>query len=479
MKRIAELPAGALALCLGLLPLPAQEVPDSLTFNFRGAPIETVLDYLSEAAGFIIVLETDVRGEITAWSRQPISSEDAVALLNTVLADKGYAAVRNGRILKIVDQDEARRYNLPVRSGSDPRAIPADDQMVTQIIPVRYTDATQLIENLSPLLPEEATMTANQSSNSIILTDRQASVNRIVRIISALDTSISGISAIRVFALQYADASELEDIIEDIFEPPPASRNSRDSGRGGFPFGFGRGGDREGGSRNNNNSSGSSEARQASLHVEAESDERTNSLVVAAPEEYMPVIEEVVAQIDRNVEDVTEIQVFRLEHADATETATIVTSLFGEQDQQTAGGFRFGRFGGGVPPFFNRGGEGDRGGRSRGGNNDDNDRLQQQNEVAAVADPRTNSVIVIASRGMMPQIGQMIGRLDSDSSRKQKVYVYSLDHADVDNVAEILRGMFEDRLSGTSRAVTRNNQQQNNPLNNRTVNAQTIGGFGQ
>ena len=93
-----------------------------------------------------------------------------------------------------------------------------------------------------------------------------------------------------------------------------------------------------------------------------------------------------------------------------------------------------------------------------------------------MADPRTDSVIVRASAGLMSQIGQMVDQLDSDTSRKQKVYVYSLEHADADNVAEILRSMFEDRLSGASRAATRQNNQQNNPLNNRTVTPQGFGG---
>src|SRR5947208_1394601 len=33
-----------------------------LRLNFRGVPLEWVLDYLSDAAGFIIVAETEVKG---------------------------------------------------------------------------------------------------------------------------------------------------------------------------------------------------------------------------------------------------------------------------------------------------------------------------------------------------------------------------------------------------------------------------------
>ena len=482
------LPISILAVSLALATLNSQaqnQAGDEATlkFNFRGAPIETVLDYLSEAAGFIIVLETDVSGTINAWSNQPITADDAVNLLDTLLADKGIAAVRNGKILKIVSQDEAQRYNLPVKKGANPNDIPRNDQMVTQIIPVRYADATQLIEDLNPLLPDDATLTANQSSNALVLTDRQASIHRIAEIITALDTSISSISTIRVFPLQYADAEELAEVIDDIFEAPRdnSSRGRGSSSRSPFArFGFGgdRGGSSRGGSSrggSSSSSSGTSEARQAASHVVAVADTRTNSLVVSAPDEYIPTIEEVVNKIDRVVEDITEIAVFRLDHADAQETAQILTDLFSDQEEDSNSNVRFG----GRGSIFGRGGFGgggsSRGGGGRGGD-DQSQRLQQQQSVVAVADPRTNSVIVSASAGLMAQIGQMVGQLDADTSRKQKVYVYSLEHADADNVAEILRGMFEDRLNGASRSAIRQNTQQNNPLNNRTVNTQSIRG---
>jgi general secretion pathway protein D len=456
----------------------------TLKFNFRGAPIETVLDYLSEAAGFIIVLETDVTGDINAWSNKPITTDEAIDLLDTLLADKGYAAIRNGKILKIVSQDDAQRYNLPVKKGSDPDRIPKNDQMVTQIIPVRHADATSLVEDLQPLLPDEATLTANQSSNALVLTDRQASIHRIAEIITALDTSISSISTIRVFPLEFADAKELADVVKEIFEQPStgSSRSSRGSSSSSSRsalaqrFGFGgsgRGGSTRGGS-SRGSSSGTSQALQAASHVVAVADERTNSLVVSAPDEYISTIEEVVNKIDRNVDDVTEIAVFHLDHADAQETAQILTDLFSDQDEQNQSSVRFG---GGRSSFF---GGSSRGGSRGGGGQETSQRLQQQTTVVAVADPRTNSVIVSASAGLMSEIGQMVGKLDSDNSRKQKVYVYSLEHADADNVAEILRGMFEDRLNGASQSANRQNGQQNNPLNNRTVNAQSIrGGAGQ
>ena len=38
--------------------------PANLRFNFRDVPLDTVLDYLSEAAGFTVVRETTVEGRV-------------------------------------------------------------------------------------------------------------------------------------------------------------------------------------------------------------------------------------------------------------------------------------------------------------------------------------------------------------------------------------------------------------------------------
>ena len=59
---------------------PAPGAAPGLRFNFRGAPLETVLNYMSDAAGFIIVLQTPVSGTVDMWSNQPVSREEAVAV---------------------------------------------------------------------------------------------------------------------------------------------------------------------------------------------------------------------------------------------------------------------------------------------------------------------------------------------------------------------------------------------------------------
>ena len=454
-----------------------------LMLNFQDVPLQSVLEYMSEAAGFIILGDTKVRGDVTILSKQPLNREEAVDLLDTILNEKGYTAIRRGRILKIVEKDKAMIEDIPVKSGSDPADIPKKDVMVTQIIPIRFGNAGQLIENISELLPDYATISANDGSNAIILTDTQTNIRRIAEIVSALDTSISSISEIRVFPLVYADAKQLADVVKGLFQSSSSGSSRSSSSRGSSSsgiaemmrarFGGGSTSSRDSGSRGGRSSrggggsEGSSAALAAASRVVAISEERTNSLVVSAPSDVIPTIEQLVKEMDRTIEDVTEIQVFKLKNADAYEMAEVLTNLFSDKDEieNSRGGFRFGS---------SR--SSSRSGSSSSGNS--SERMLQQKKVVAVADPRTNSVIVSATAELMTQIALMVERLDDNKAKQQKVYTYSLQNADVEGVSEILRNMFEQQNGNFNSTRNRSSSNQQNPLDNRRVSdPQSSGGF--
>lgn len=461
-------------------PLPAPEplptAPDGtpmVRMNFRGVPLETVLSYLSEAAGYIIVLDTEVKGRIDAWSAQPVTREEAFQILEAALAKNGYTALRTGRTLTIVSKESAKKRDIPVKSGNNPDSIPKDDQVVTQIIPIRFISATALTTDLSPLLPSEATMTANEAGNALVITDTQASIKRLTEVIRALDTSLANSSSVKVFPLRYADAKELATVIKDLFSTTDSrGGNTGNNGRGGFqgfPGGFGGMGGfggRGGGGGGGGGSSSGAGNRAAASKVVAVADEHSNSVIVNAPEDAMPTIEELIRSVDTNVQDVTEIRVFRLQFSDPTEMAGILSGLFPDEATARNGsnnnrGQRFGGFGmfGGM----------NRGGGGGGGSGSSSDRALKKGKVTAVPDPRTSSVIVSADREIMGQIAEMVKQLDANPARKQKVYVYDLDNADPQQVQDVLRGLFERQGSNTRNTQTR---QQNSALTTRSTQQQ-------
>ncbi|HQL62571.1 MAG TPA: secretin N-terminal domain-containing protein [bacterium] len=439
---------------------------NGIRLNFRGASLDTVLDYFSQAVGFAIVKQVNVEAEVDVVSRQPLTQEEAVDLLNTVLYEKGYAAIRRGRTLVIVKREEAKQKDIPVQTGNVAEAIPRTDEMVTQIVPVRYVDAVKLIENLQPLLPSYAGMSANESSNAVIITDTQNNVHRMVKIIESLDTSISTIASIRVFLLQYADASDLAETITQLFQSEDSS--SRWNQRTGFRFGrLGGPGSEMGAMGGASEPQTSSEARRAAARVVAVADDKTNSLIVNAPADLMPTIEAIVKEVDTPTEDLTEVRVFTLKQADASELAEQIQELFPDESSSSQNPFapRFGPGGGGPGMMPGMGGGSEQTTTS--------DRKLEQTTVRCVADPRTNSVLVLAAHETMVQIAQMVEQLDCDPARKKKVFVYHLEYADVDNVAEILRNIFENEYSSTNRSETSDTNA--NTLSNRTVSTDSSG----
>ncbi|MCD6417149.1 MAG: type II secretion system secretin GspD [Planctomycetes bacterium] len=302
-----------------------QQAEGGILLNFKDAPLSAVLERLSEAAGLAVVEDVTVEGRITVTSRQPLNVAEAVALLNSVLTEKGYAAVRQGRILKIVTLEDAKQMRVPVRSGADPDAIEPTDEIITQVIPLRYADAAQVKEDLAALIPAYADLSANAGSNALIMTDTSANVRRIAEIVSALDRQMAGVAEVRVFALQYADAADAAKLINEIFqeEKPPANGQ-----RG--PASYWRQMMRGGAGRQEEPEQPTSRAPR----LIASSDERSNSVVVSGPSEVLPVVEGVIKELDANPVEEESVLVYHLKNSSADTLAELLNNLFGQQQTQ-------------------------------------------------------------------------------------------------------------------------------------------------
>lgn len=311
---VAAVPAAATALDANGEPM--------LTMNFREVPLQTILDYLSNEAGMIVISEVDLSDRITVYNMKPVSIDQAVAMLNTVLFEKGFTAVRRESIVKVVELGDARTQSIPVRYGSDPNAIGDTDSLITQVVPIKYADAKGIADNLQQLINSEyAQLTANESSNALILTDTEANVKRIVQIVSSLDQSISQITEVRVFLLTFADAENTADLIEEAYASGPSEDEivARAMQRR-----FRRGGPGGGGGDDDESSSSGSQGRS----VTAAADERTNSIVVSASPEIMVSIASVIEEIDVDTTAKESVLIYQPRNMQATDLADTFNSLF-------------------------------------------------------------------------------------------------------------------------------------------------------
>ena len=409
---------------------PETALDGKIRLNVREGSLDSVLEYLSETAGLAVIREVDVEGRVTVISRRPLSVGEAVALLNSVLKEKGYAAVRTGRTLKIVDLERAKQMNIPVRSGSDPQQIEPTDQIITQVIPIRYADATKLREDLSPLIPEYAELTANASSNSLILTDTGANIRRICQIVQGVDTHMALVTDVKVYQLNYAGAEDAARLINQIFgqESGSQQQDRRTSGRAAMFRRFARGG-------RGDDDADAEAGGGPSQKVSASADARTNTVVVTGPPQILKVVEGVLEKIDASPSArLTDIRVFQLEYASATEAARLINEVFaGESQQQDDQRSR--------RRFFTRGRDSE---QEEGGS--------ATEEVTAAADEQTNTVVVSGPTETLKVVEKVILELDSNPSAEQSVFVYRLKNANAANLQEVLNDLFEETASTDTRA---------------------------
>jgi general secretion pathway protein D len=313
-----------------------------LRMNFKNAPLEMVLNYLSDAAGFIIVLDTQVRGSVSVISSQPLTKDEAVDLLNSVLNKNGYAAIRDGRTLTIVDKNDAKTRDIPVKSGNNPAEIPKNAEIVTQIIPIRFVEARQLVSDLSLFVSPQATVVANEAGNSIVITDTQQNIRHLAEIIRAIDNSAEAETEIRVFRLQYANPQDVATELGSIF-PSSSSGGTQTPTRfgGGFGGGGGPGGffsRMMGGGGSGGGSSSSNDRVKKATQVSAVADSRIQAVIVTAPKDLMEEIAGMMKDLDVASTRDQKVFVFHMDNADPQQAAQVLQGMFQGNNSRTTTG---------------------------------------------------------------------------------------------------------------------------------------------
>lgn len=191
-------------LLLGLqTPLPAGAV-EPVTLNFQEADLAAVIETVGRITGRNFVVDPRVKGRVTVVSPGPLAPAEVYQIFLSVLEVNGYAAVDEGAVTKIVPDVNARQSGTPVRVGATE---PAGAGLVTQVVPLRYIPAAQLVPVLRPLVPQNGLVAAYADTNTLIISDLAANVGRLVEIVRSLDRPTHNQQ--EVVALTQASAGEV------------------------------------------------------------------------------------------------------------------------------------------------------------------------------------------------------------------------------------------------------------------------------
>jgi len=391
------------ALCMAaaaqLAPLPAaaQRPRAPVTVNFVNADIDAVARAFAAMIDRQIVVDPRVKGQITVYSEQPQSVQEAYQSFQSALRGLGFAVVESGGLLKVVPEADAKLQtgtvsvdNVPVRG----------DQVITQIFRLRYENPNNLVAVLRPLISANNTINSNPGSSSLVITDYADNLQRIGRIIAALDQPTA--TDLEVVPLQHAVASDLAPLVQRLAETGSTTT-----------------------------APGAAAGASATTVV---ADARSNSLIIRAPNAArLAAVRAAIDKLDRPASGLGPsggLWVVHLKNADAVKLATVLRAAFG-----TTGGSG-GSTGTTTPtglgttntptqpsnPAAPGGGTGS-GTASAQATAPVTPSGQPTTGGFIQADPATNSLIITAPEPLYRQVRAMIEQLDS---RRAQVYIESL-----------------------------------------------------
>ncbi len=273
-----------LVLCLWLSSSAAWA--QDVTMNFKNADIRAFIEFVSGFSGKNFLVDNRVKGSVTIVSPTPISEDEAYDVFLSVLEVNGFATVNSGSVIKIVPRAEGKQKSVNVReSGTAPNT----DEVMTQVLRLKYADAQQLVALLRPLISPNSHLVAYPRGNMLLLTDSASNIRRIQKVLKLVDRQDA--VGVQMFPLEHASADKLAKTLSGLYaKAGPGSPTS----------------------------------------IKALSHQPGNILIVVAAPQMINEVAAIVKKLDIQPKpDSGRLQVRYLKHANAEDVSKVLTSLLG------------------------------------------------------------------------------------------------------------------------------------------------------
>lgn len=264
---------------------------DKFALNFVNADIGAVVRAVGSFTNQTFVVDPRVRGTITLVSPAPLSRLDAKNALLAALRLQGFTIVESGGVAKVVPENDAK---IQAADVNPKRALKqGDNAIVTQVFQLNYESATALVPVLRPLIAPNNTIAAYPNNNTLVITDYADNLQRIARIISAIDGPSSG--DMEVVPMHYALAVDVATMVNKMLDE---------------------------GSR------GTGAAVDAGQRLTVLADPRTNSILLrASSRARINLAKRLIAQLDQPTKQPGNLWVVYLKNADASKLAKTLQAI--------------------------------------------------------------------------------------------------------------------------------------------------------
>ena len=181
-----------------------------VTLNFTNIDINALIKVMSELTHRNFILDEKVTGKITIMTPTKMSPDEAYQVFLSALEIKGFTAVEDGSVTRIISSAAARQSGIKVFQDGNFRG----EGFVTQLIRLKFVSPQDMVRTITPLITKDGNLIAYSNTNSIIVTDSVYNIKKIESLVRAIDVPApEGKGKINVFNLRNANAEDLSKLM--------------------------------------------------------------------------------------------------------------------------------------------------------------------------------------------------------------------------------------------------------------------------
>jgi general secretion pathway protein D len=199
--------------------LPPAPPPGSLVqMQFDNIELRDLIRFVSNIMGKNFVFdESIVKGKVTVLSPKSLTRDEVFRVFESVLNYQGFAVVPTGEALKIVRAADAKGLAIETLDREALGKKPPEEKVATMVYPLEYLDSNTMVGILRPLMARDAYLVSVPTTNSLIMIDTEANLQRLNQVITEIDVPVSKqLSGIDVYNVQHTNAGDLAKVLQSL-----------------------------------------------------------------------------------------------------------------------------------------------------------------------------------------------------------------------------------------------------------------------
>ena len=159
-----------------------------ISLNFDDADVFSVIQTVfGEILKVNYVVDQRVKGRVTFRSVAPVTMDQVLPVMETILRLNGVGVVEESGLYRVVPISDVAKEPAQVQFGREADRVIIQGKSIIQVVPLLHVHSSETIKLITPFLTTTAVVIDLPNINYIILVDTDSNVKRLLTLISFFD----------------------------------------------------------------------------------------------------------------------------------------------------------------------------------------------------------------------------------------------------------------------------------------------------